>query len=42
MPQLDGVSIIAFASFFGLIVAWLAAPPAAPATVKTEPLPAAA
>lgn len=44
MPQLDPVSIAAFASFAGLIVAWLAAPSttAAANEHETAPLPAAA
>lgn len=42
MPELDGMTILAFASFIGLIVAWLAAPTASVAAVATEPLPAAA
>lgn len=43
MPQLDGISIAAFASFAGLIVAWLAAP-STTATIEhqTAPLPASA
>jgi hypothetical protein len=47
MPELDGVSIIAFASFAGLILAWIAAPstavvPAVVPAVEAEPLPVAA
>lgn len=44
MPQLDGVSILAFASFAALIVAWLFAPNTTAAAIETEPatLPAAA
>ncbi len=43
MPQLDGISIAAFASFAGLIVAWLAAPSTTRAIEhQAAPLPAAA
>lgn len=44
MPQLDGISIAAFASFAGLIVAWLAAPSTTVAAIEhqTAPLPASA
>lgn len=42
MPQLDGVSIIAFLSFAALVVAWLVAPITSVYTVKAETVPAAA
>lgn len=43
MPELDGTSIIAIASFASLVVAWLMAPTESVVTVaKGEPLPAAA
>lgn len=41
MPQLDGVGILAIASFAGLVVAWLFAPTAATAEVIEELRPAA-
>ena len=41
MPQLDGVGILAIASFAGLIVAWLFAPTAVTAEVIEELRPAA-
>lgn len=42
MPQLDGVSIIAFLSFAVLVVAWLVAPNTTVDTVEAETVPAAA
>ena len=45
MPELDGTSIIAIASFAGLIVAWLMAPAEPVATARVaerEAVPAAA
>lgn len=41
MPQLDGVGILAMASFAALVVAWLVAPTTALVT-EPEELPAAA
>jgi hypothetical protein len=41
MPQLDGVGILAIASFAGLVVAWLFAPSAATTEVIEELRPAA-
>ena len=39
MPQLDGVSIVAIASFFVLVVAWLAAPSTTAPAIDREPGP---
>lgn len=41
MPELDGTSVLAIASFAALVVAWLMAP-TAPAVAERKPLPAAA
>ena len=41
MPQLDGTSIVAIASFAALVLTWLMAPSATVAAAS-EPLPAAA
>lgn len=41
MPQLDGVGILAIASFAGLVVAWLFAPTTATVEVIEELRPAA-
>lgn len=42
MPQLDGTSILAFASFAVLVVAWLIAPNTTAVEARQEPYPAAA
>ena len=42
MPQLDGVGILAIASFGGLVVAWLFAPTATVEAAEPEALPTAA
>lgn len=42
MPQLDGVGILAIASFAGLVVAWLFAPNTTVVAAEPEALPAAA
>jgi len=42
MPQLDGVSIIAFLSFAALVVVWLVAPNTTVEAVEPETIPAAA
>lgn len=41
MPQLDGMTIVAFLAFAALIVAWLVAPTAATAEAVEELRPAA-
>ncbi len=41
MPELDGTSIVAIASFFALVATWLIAPTSAPVAAR-EPFPAAA
>ena len=41
MPQLDGVGILAIASFAGLVVAWLFAPTAEATEAVEELRPAA-
>ena len=42
MPQLDGVTIVAFLSFGSLVVAWLVAPTRTADVVEPEAIPAAA
>ncbi len=42
MPELDGTSVIAIASFAALILAWLMAPASAPVAVQPELAAAAA
>lgn len=42
MPELDGTSIVAIASFAVLVVAWLIAPTSSVAVAGREPLSAAA
>jgi hypothetical protein len=43
MPELDGTTILAIASFAALVVAWLAAPTDTVVTVETrDAVPAAA
>lgn len=42
MPELDGVSIIAIASFAALVVAWLVAPNTTVEAAEAEPVRAAA
>lgn len=42
MPQLDGVGILAIASFAALVVAWLIAPNTTLDPVEAETVPAAA
>ncbi len=42
MPELDGTSVIAIASFAALVIAWLMAPTETVAVAQREPLPAAA
>lgn len=42
MPQLDGVSIVAFASFAALVLTWLIAPNTTVEATETEAVPAAA
>jgi hypothetical protein len=42
MPQLDGTSIVAFASFAALVAAWLVAPNTTVEAAEAEPIPAAA
>jgi hypothetical protein len=42
MPQLDGVGILAIASFAGLVVAWVFAPNSTIVAVEPETLPVAA
>lgn len=41
MPALDGTSILAIASFLGLVVAWIAAPSTTSAAAEPELQPAA-
>jgi hypothetical protein len=42
MPELDAVSILAFASFVALVIAWLVVPTAAVTATEDEALPTAA
>lgn len=42
MPELDGTSIVAIASFAILVLAWLMAPTTSAVVAKREPLSAAA
>ncbi len=42
MPALDGTTILAIASFLGLVVAWLAAPSTSSAEAAPQLQPAAA
>lgn len=42
MPELDGTSIIAFASFAALVVVWLIAPNTTVEAIETQAVPAAA
>lgn len=42
MPELDGTSLIAIASFAVLVIAWLMAPTTSAVVAERKPLPAAA
>ena len=42
MPELDGTSIVAIASFAGLVLAWLMAPTSSVVAARRQALPAAA
>lgn len=42
MPELDGTSVLAFASFGALVLAWLMAPTTSAVVAERKPLPAAA